>query len=314
MSTEISSMSRRFFLQSAASCLGVSVFDLDFTVLLQSDTQYLVKTFDEIRANLLQLVNEERAVEKVPPLAVDELATRIATEHAHDMATGNFASHWGRDGLKPYQRYSLAGGIDATQENVSAADNTWSGKTKDLMQDTAYLHIRLYGEKPPDDGHRRTILASQHTHVGFGLALDQLRLRLVEVFVARYVELTTVRREAKAGDTFIFAGKLLDASHVLKQVEVFYEPLPKAAESSWLAVSQPYSLPDDSVVLLPKLPLGLTYGDRTTGVLEGGSDGKFTVPVTLFRRTPGIYTIVCWIKRKRSEKAFPATEVCIRVV
>src|SRR6267142_1237606 len=312
MGSEASSMSRRFFLQSAASCLGVSVFDLDFTELPQSDTQDLVKTFAEIRANLLQLVNEERVVEKVPPLVVDELATRIATKHAHDMATGKFASHWGRDGLKPYQRYSLAGGIDATQENVSAADNTWSGKTKDLIQDTAYLHIRLYGEKPPGDGHRRVILASQHTHVGFGLALDELRLRLVEVFVARYVELTPVRREAKAGDTFVFAGKRLHSSHVLKQVEVFYEPLPKAAEPSWLAVSQAYSLPDDSVVLLPKLPLGLTYGDRTTGVLEVYSDGKFTVPVTLFRRTPGIYTIVCWVRRTRSEKAFPATEVCIR--
>jgi uncharacterized protein YkwD len=313
MSCEASSMSRRFFLQSSASCLGVSVFEPDFTALLLSGTDDVDKTFDEIRANLLQLVNEERAVEKVPPLAVDELATRIATKHAHDMATGKFASHWGRDGLKPYQRYSLAGGIDATQENVSAADDTWSHKTKDLMQDTAYLHVRLYGEKPPRDGHRRAILASQHTHVGFGLALDELRLRLVEVFVARYVELKPVLREAKAGDTFIFAGKLLHRNHVLKQVEVFYEPLPKPPESTWLAVSYSYSLPDDSVVLRPKLPSGLNYADRTKGVLEVGNDGKFAVPVTLFRRTPGIYTIVCWIKRKELEKAFPATEVCIRV-
>jgi uncharacterized protein YkwD len=305
-------MSRRVFLQSAALGLGVSLFDLDFTELLQSGAEDLVKEFDEIRANLLQLVNEERAVEKVPPLAVDELATRIATKHARDMATGRFASHWGRDGLKPYQRYSLAGGIDATQENVSAADDTWSHKAKDLMQDTAYLHIRLYGEKPPGDGHRRAILGPQHTHVGFGLALDELRLRLVEVFVARYVQLTPVRREAKVGDTFIFAGKLLHPNHVLKQVEVFYEPLPKAPEPTWLAVSHSYSLPDDSVVLRPKLPLGVEYADRTTGVLEVGSDGKFAVPVTLFRGTPGIYTIVCWIKRKESEKAFPATEVCIR--
>lgn len=307
MSSEVSLMPRRSFLQAAASCLGVSVLNF------QSGTEDVVKKFDSIRANLLQLVNEERAVEKVPALAVDELATRVATEHALDMATGRFASHWGRNGLKPYQRYSLAGGIDATQENVSAADNTWSGKTKDLMQDTAYLHIRLYGEKPPNDGHRMAILASQHTHVGFGLALDELRLRLVEVFVAKYVELTPVRREAKAGDTFIFAGKLLHPSHVLQQVEVFYEPLPKVAELSWLAVPRPYSLPDDSVVLLPKLSFGITYGDGTTGVLEVGSDGKFAVPVALFRRTPGIYTIVCWIKRRRSEKAFPATEVCIRV-
>ena len=74
-----------------------------------------------------------------------------------------FASHWGRDGLKPYHRYSFAGGTDATQENVSAADNTWSNKLSDLKQDTSYLHLRLYQEQPPNDGHRKTSRAAAHT-------------------------------------------------------------------------------------------------------------------------------------------------------
>ena len=273
----------------------------------------MAKSFDEIRTNLLQLVNEERAVEKVSALALDEFATRVATKHAIDMATGKFANHWGRDGLKPYQRYSFAGGIDATQENISAADNMWSERSKDLVQDTAYLHVRLYQEKFPNDGHRKTILAPQHTHVGFGLAVDELRLRVVELFVARYVKLAPVERKAKPGDTFTLTGKLLNPNHVLHQVEVCYEPLPISPELSWLTVPRPYSLPDVSVLMFPKLPDRVTYANGTRGEVEVGNDGRFRVPVTMFKTASGIYTILCWVKRTRSEKAFPATEVCIRV-
>jgi uncharacterized protein YkwD len=43
--------------------------------------------FAEIRANLLEMVNEEREVAKVSPVAIDELATQVATKHAVDMAT-----------------------------------------------------------------------------------------------------------------------------------------------------------------------------------------------------------------------------------
>src|SRR5258705_9054160 len=166
-----SSLPRRSFLRGAASCMALSTCTFDLRAIFSQESQDVAKSFDEIRANLLQLVNEERAVEKVSALSLDELATRVANKHAMDMATGKFTSHWGRDGLKPYQRYSFAGGIDATQENISAADNTWSERPKDLTQDTAYLHIRLYQEKAPNDGHPKTILAPHHTHVVFGLAV-----------------------------------------------------------------------------------------------------------------------------------------------
>ena len=156
-------MPRRLFLQAAAAPLGVALLDR----LLPSPQQSDFERFAELRANLLEMVNEEREVAKVPLVQIDDLATQVATRHAVEMATHEFASHWSRHGLKPYHRYSFAGGTDATQENVSAADNTWSNKMGDLKQDTSYLHLRLYQETPPNDGHRKTILAPQHTHVGF---------------------------------------------------------------------------------------------------------------------------------------------------
>src|SRR5260370_1270052 len=106
------SLPRRSFLRGAASCLALSTCTFDLRAIFSQDSQDVARSFDKIRTNLLQLVNEERAVERMPALSLDELATRVANKHAIDMATGKFASHWGRDGLKPYQRYSFAGGID----------------------------------------------------------------------------------------------------------------------------------------------------------------------------------------------------------
>jgi len=299
---------RRQFLTNLSGLASWPVFR-DFASHQVDD---LPKKFDEIRENLLQLINEERDVAKLPMLEIDELATKVATHHAEDMANGEFASHWGRDGLKPYQRYSFAGGYHATQENVSAADSTWSAKLEDLKQDTAYLHVRLYQETPPNDGHRKAILGPQHTHVGFGLALNKLRLRMVELFVSKYVKLEPVAQSAKPGSEFHLAGRLLQSSYLLNAIEVFYEPLPMPPELSWLRQRRSYGLPDESKMLKPILPAPYLYADRVPGVVAVNSNGTFRTPVKLFKDTPGIYTIVCWVKRNRDEKPFPATELCIR--
>lgn len=296
------------FLEAASAPLSLYVFDR-FLSSFQQTSDF--ERFAELRANLLEMVNEERAVAKVPLLAIDELATRVATNHAVEMATHEFASHWGRDGLKAYHRYSFAGGTAATQENVSAADNTWSSKMSDLKQDTSYLHLRLYQETPPNDGHRKAILAPQHTHVGFGIAVEKLRLRLVELFVAKYVEVKDITRVAKPGSQVMFAGKMLNRDYTLNNIEVFYEPLPKTPEMSWLQEPRSYGLPDESKVLRPKVMPPFIYTDRTRGDIDVEPDGSFSVPITLFNDKPGIYTIVTWIRRG-SAKAFPATEVCIQ--
>jgi uncharacterized protein YkwD len=302
--------SRRQFLMSASA--GASWAISSRTIQLDPKQTDLKLDLDRLRTNLLNLINEERKVEKVPRVELDDLATTVATRHAEVMAENQFASHWGLDGLKPYQRYSFAGGYHASQENVSAADNTWSMKFEDLKQDTSYLHVRLYQEKPPHDGHRRAILAPQHTHVGIGLAVQKLRLRLVELFVAKHVELSPISRIAKPQATVILSGQLLKSSNLLNVIEVFYEPLPTPPELGWLRELRSYSLPDESRVLRPVLPNPYTYADRRPGVIEVKPPGKFRVPINLWKETAGIYTVVCWVKRSRGSSAFPATELCIR--
>jgi len=74
---------RRDFLRSSGAAVGISLFDCIFP----SDDDLEI-TIREIRANLLEMINEERAVSKVPRIEIDELATQVATKHAVDMAQG----------------------------------------------------------------------------------------------------------------------------------------------------------------------------------------------------------------------------------
>lgn len=70
-------------------------------------------------------------------------------------------------------------------------------------------------------------------------------------------------------------------------------------------------MPHDSKVLRPKVPPPFMYADREPGVIDVSIDGKIRTKVKLFKNEPGIYTIVTWLKKGPSGKAFPATEVCV---
>src|ERR1043166_7182294 len=139
-----------------------------------------------LRKDLLALVNRERDSQGLETVKLDDFASQIATAHRHDTASGGFLSHWGRDGRKPYQRYSFAGGTEATQENDGAVDHSsYFLTSEEFMSDVIDSHRSMYVETPPNDGHRRTILAPQHTHVGFGVAMNYGHVRLSEIYVAR---------------------------------------------------------------------------------------------------------------------------------
>ncbi|HEY6122161.1 MAG TPA: CAP domain-containing protein [Pyrinomonadaceae bacterium] len=301
---------RRSFCKTLVPAIGSAFF---LPRIDQLDPPQTISTAQlaDLRMQLLTMINEERDLEGVSRVDIDDLATQVATAHAQDMAQKNFASHWGSDGRKPYHRYSFAGGIHATEENVSSTNNTWSLKPADLRQDVAYLHVRLYGENPPNDGHRRAILAPQHTHVGFGIAVEELRLRVVELFVAKHLEVAPVPRTTNRGATFELSGKVITPELNLAQIQLFYEPLPTPPALSWLQTTRSYGLPDDFVTLRIKLRNPLKYIDGTNGVFD--TDGRnFHVPIHFFRTTAGIYTIACWVRKERTEKPFIAAEICIR--
>lgn len=265
-----------------------------------------------VQEQLLGLVNAERSQAGLTRLELDDLACKVASEHSRDLIRGRFLSHWGTDGRKPYHRYSFAGGIDAVQENVSAAEDIQSLAATNVAGDFFDMHRTMLNEVPPNDGHRRTILDPRHTHVGFGLGFQGRSLRLDELYLARYLHINPIPRRAKSRATIVLTGNLLNPGHFLHEVDVFYEPLPAPPDAGWFQTLRSVSLPDVYVPLRPKAPPGTTYADGTSGDYEWRRDGRFRVPAKLFKTEPGIYTVVFWIRTVPADKAFPGAEICIR--
>ena len=170
------------------------------------------------------------------------------------MIQGDFLSHWGSDGRKPYHRYSFAGGTDAVQENVSSARSIQSVTAAGVARNLYDMHLSMVQEAPPNDGHRKTILFPQLTHVGFGIALQGHNLRLDELYLARYLEADQLPRQVKPKSTITLRGRILNPTHRLNGVDVFFEPPPTPPSIDWLREPRSYGLPKGYETLLPRLP------------------------------------------------------------
>lgn len=264
------------------------------------------------REQLLKMVNDERAGAGLSQLQLDEFACQVANRHARDMATGGFLNHFGSDGRKPYHRYGLAGGTDAVQENCSSAEGIGSVSPLRVLNDLHDMHQSMIDEVPPRDGHRKTILFPFHTHVGFGIALQNRSLRLDELYLARYLQIDPFVSRVTPKSTIILTGRHLTSNHFLHSVDVCFEPLPGSLSLDWLRQNpQSISLPDPFIHLRPKVPAGTTYTDGGTGDFDWKPHGKFRVRVSLSKAEPGIYTLIFWIRKSPQDKGFVGAQVCV---
>ncbi|MFE5633064.1 CAP domain-containing protein [Streptomyces sp. NPDC056543] len=109
-------------------------------------------------AEVVRLVNVERAAAGCKALTVDADLTEAAQEYTDDMAaTGNF-SHTGTDGSQP-------------QDRIEAAGYTWSRSGENIAkgQADAAAVMDAWMHSP---GHRANILNCGFTEIGVGVSTD----------------------------------------------------------------------------------------------------------------------------------------------
>jgi uncharacterized protein YkwD len=70
-------------------------------------------------AEVLALVNEERAAAGCPALRADSGLAGVARAHSADMRDRRFFSHVNPDGLDPFERAEAAGLSNARAENIA---------------------------------------------------------------------------------------------------------------------------------------------------------------------------------------------------
>jgi uncharacterized protein YkwD len=109
-------------------------------------------------AQVIDLVNQERANVDCPALAVNDTLARIAQAHAQDMADNDIFDHVGSDGRSPFQRMS-----DAGYDYQLAAENIAAGLA------TPAEAVALWMDSP---GHRANILNCALRETGVGYVAD----------------------------------------------------------------------------------------------------------------------------------------------
>ena len=186
---------------------------------------------------MLGLVNEARAEAGVPPVELGDNAA--AQVHAEAMLEGCFRSHSGLDGLMPHMRYTLAGGLQFSGENVL-------GTNYCTTEEEGYEPIRFVRRLIEDSiqgwldspGHRRLMLDPHFRTVNVGLAWNSYNYAAVKQFETGYLEYSHVP-ELLGDGTLSAAGRVkggmgLEAPGDLL-VEVDYAPPPASFTRGQLA-------------------------------------------------------------------------------
>ena len=174
--------------------------------------------------------------------------------------------HWDLAGRAPYDRFADAGGIDWHAENFSGSSRRGAVFHPDeLVGLLLEAHGRMMAEKPPDDGHRRTILDPLWTHVGLGVALEGGEFRMTEEFTRHAVEwVERPARRVRAGRT-VPVNVQLPKGWNLAGVEIAHERFPRPLTAKEISRRGSYGFPPASQKLLPRLASGFQYPDGSAG-------------------------------------------------
>ena len=141
------------------------------TPVVSPDLQHILE-----KRYMLELINAERTKASVQPVVLgDNVSAQL---HAESSLDNCVASHWGIGGLKPYMRYSLAGGYQANGENGHGSD--YCIKASDRYRPIVSIEQKIRDAMNGwmnGPGHRHNILGKWHKKVNIGLAWGPIQLQ-----------------------------------------------------------------------------------------------------------------------------------------
>ena len=170
-------------------------------------------------AYALEEINVERSIRGVQNVTLSSITCGQA--HADQLLEYGYFSHWSIDGLKPYMRYTLAGGRGVVNENMAWVSSTWIFDPYDAIE--ILTHDLVYDDEFFNWSHRNNLLDPKHNRVSIGVSWDRNNLYLVQDFEDYYF--TDV--EIKNNDsTFDILYNSSTSKWAPDQVSIIYDPLP----------------------------------------------------------------------------------------
>lgn len=269
----------------------------------------------ELRLRLVERINRDRAEHGVPPVVYDPLASRIGDAFCLDAVLTGISAHFDAAGRAPYVRWGRGGGVDYHVQNVAAYGVSSGALDRPLAEILLASHATMMAERPPDDGHRRTILDRELDHVGIGVGVAAGEVRLTQEFSRVAFEwLALPGQRLRAGSLAIVGGKPLPGLEVAL-VEIRQEPPPRPLDRDDPRRGGSYGFPPLVKQLWPGPPRGfvLLGGERPDFELR--KDGSFFAQFPL-DAGPGSYVAIVYVRRGPgpSGELRPATTLLIEAL
>lgn len=275
-----------------------------------------------LKQEMLKQINRDRLREGLHPVEFDPIAAEIADAYCRRQIQHRTTGHFTVDGQTPYMRYSFAGGNDGVSENAAAWSANYDFSDSQIAELMSRSQQAMMDEKPPKDGHRRTILDPHATHVGIGVHWEGGEFRVAQEFIRRYIDWKSpIARVAEEGSEAIIEGRVRDGKR-LDAITVYREGFPRMLSAREASRIENYAfpkkrrdyLPQRSIAQQPKVQrLSQLAALSRQKTFPASADGSFRFPLR-FDEGPGVYTVVVWVIGKNDPAPIAASNISIRVI
>jgi uncharacterized protein YkwD len=257
---------------------------------------------DPVKAAVFDRINRDRTAAGLPTVAWDDGVSRVADAFCANQIRENTSGHYLTDGLPPYARTSFAGVFGMQFENSV----TW--KTTGSFDDPAETlalegHALMLAETPPYDGHRRTILDPDATHVGVGYAIARGDFRMAQEFLTRHLARLRIERLSARSSVLVVRGSPI-AGRALRFVAIGWEPVPRPLSRAQASGRTSYSYPRTAEAFVREGNVRLKIvGAVTSDRIRFGRGRDFSFRFAAER--PGLWTLTFHTTPLREERPTP---------
>ena len=233
----------------------------------------------EYKQYMLELINAERTRVGLGTVVLGD--NNAAQLHAEASIEHCFSSHWGIDGLKPYMRYSLAGGYQSNGENGTGSDYC-------IVESDGYRalgNIRHEVLQAMDGwmdspGHRHNILRPWHRKINIGISWDRYNFAAYQHFEGDYVGYDQVP-DIRDGNLTI-TGTLKNGATIKESrdlgMQIYYDPPPRPLTRGQVSRTYCYDSGLKIAALRPPLPENWSYPEDKFTVEASPCPDPYDVP------------------------------------
>ncbi len=269
--------------------------------------------FREARLALVARINQARAAAGLGPLRYQTLLERIGDAHCAALIADGTTGHFSTDGVPPYLRYLLAGGVGFHRENVASLSVNYTLAPADVEAFLASSLASMLAEKPPADGHRRTLLDADVTAIGIGLAVAGGELRVAHELAVDGCRRAVPPPRRVPPSTTVTLEAALAAPWRFALVEIRREPMPQPFSRAAANARAAYQLPARVAVLPDRTDAGRRGGFPVGEALRTGPGESFSLR-WFTGPTDGVELVVVWATKSAAATQLAAVASFAMVV